>query len=306
MAVLNSTRANAFLRAFWSTRHGKPLGAKLFTAFKKTYQPPTLYDLSVEMRRDAERYAALFSSADPTWSQYGDKVRRSVDALGIMGVSQAYPMILAGLERFNRTEMGRLMWLIECVGVRHQLIGGKLPGRVESLGGRAAKEIYDGKITAATGVYVAIKELYVSDDEFKLAFEKHEEGSGKKIRYLIAGIEREIVARDQGLLNDETIPHSVTVEHILPQKPSEGWISSVGKDHLADGHLISRLGNMCLLPGINGALGNKDFAVKVETYKKSSLKTTNSLGQYQNWGKPEIHKRQEYMAQLAVSAWRFQ
>lgn len=197
MALLSSSRADSFLRAFWSSRHGKPEGAKLFTAFKKAYaEPSSLYDLSVDMRRDAERFAALFNSADPIWSQYAPAARASIDALGIMGFSQAYPIILSALERFDRTEMERLLWLIECVAVRHQLIGGRRPGRVESLGGRAAKEVFDGRVSTATGVFGLIRELYVPDDEFRLAFEGHANGSSKRIRYLLSGVEREAVARD--------------------------------------------------------------------------------------------------------------
>jgi hypothetical protein len=66
MTLLSSARADSFLRAFWASRYGKPEGAKLFTAFKKMHNTPDkLYRTSLDMRRDAERYAALFSSSDP-------------------------------------------------------------------------------------------------------------------------------------------------------------------------------------------------------------------------------------------------
>jgi len=38
MVLLSTSRADSFLRAFWSPRHGKPEGTKLFTAFKKRTQ----------------------------------------------------------------------------------------------------------------------------------------------------------------------------------------------------------------------------------------------------------------------------
>lgn len=307
MALLSSPRADSFLRAFWSSRHGKPKGAKLFGAFKKTYADPgELYSLSVDMRRDAERYAALFSSNDPIWSEYRAIDRGSVDALGIIGFSQAYPIILSALEKFDQTQMGRLLWLVECVAVRHQLIGRRRPGRVESLGGSAAKEIFDSKVTTATGVFSLIRELYVPDDEFRLAFEGHEEISSKKIRYLLAGIERQQIARDNGTLNDELTPHSVTVEHIFPRSKSEYWKTKADSDSEWSDNLTSRLGNFCLLPGINHSLGNKPFLDKLEVYKKSRLGTTRNLEKYGDWGRKEILKRQRYMADLAVTEWRFQ
>jgi hypothetical protein len=258
------------------------------------------------MRRDAERYAALFSSGDPVWAEYSAKARHSVDALGTIGFSQAYPIILSALEKFGRHEIERLLWLIECVAVRHQLIGRRRPGRVESLGGRAAKDISDGKVTTATGVLGIIRELYVPDEEFRLAFEGHEEGSGKKIRYLLTGIERETVARDGRSLKDELTPHAVTVEHIFPRSPSAAWKAIAAADKNWDDGYIYRLGNLCLLPGVNHALGNNPFPEKVETYKLSRLKTTSDLASFSDWGRPQIVERQRKMAMMAVRAWHFQ
>jgi hypothetical protein len=294
------------LRAFWVSRHGKPEGSKLFTAFKKEYDTPEkLYHASLHMRRDAERYAALFSRDDPIWAGYSARLRQSVDALSIIGFSQAYGIILAALEKFTRSEMERLLWLIECVAVRHQLIGRRRPGRVESLGGQAARDISRGKITTATEVMGVIRELYVPDEAFRLNFESISESNAKKARYIITGIERESIARDGNTLSDELIPHSVTVEHIFPRSPSPEWRVISNEDHEWEDSLIYRLGNLCLLPGINSSLGNKLWAEKVIIYGKSRLNTTNKLTQYTKWGREEISKRQNYMAEFAVSSWRF-
>ena len=307
MALLSSSRADSFLRAFWSSRHGKPEGAKLFAAFKKAYsKSDSLYDLSVDLHRDAERYAALFNKEDSIWAGYSAKARGSIDALGVMGFSQAYPMILSALDKFNRTEMQRLLWLVECVAVRHQLIGQGRPGRVESLGGRAAKDIYDGKITTASAVFASIRELYVSDDEFRLAFETHEESSSKKIRYLLAGLEIEAESRDNATLDNELTPYSVTVEHVLPRSADGDWKVAMEADTQWEERTVFRLGNLCLLPSINQSLGNKPFSQKKVVYAKSALRLTKELSGYSTWGRSEITMRQKHMAKLATSAWHFQ
>lgn len=307
MTLLGSSRADSFLRAFWASQNGKPQGAKLFTTFKAKYdKPDTIYRASLDMRRDAERYAALFSSSDPIWSEYPEKTRSSVDALGTIGFSQAYPIILSALGSFNQHEMERLLWLIECVAVRHQLILQRRPGKVESLGGRAAKDIHEGRAKTATDVFNIVRELYVPDSEFKLAFESVAETSGKKIRYLLAGLERESVARDAGTLSNEVTPHNVTVEHIYPRSPNDQWKDVVVGDEGWDDGLKTRLGNLCLLPGINQTLGNKLWPEKVAVYEKSRLNITNKLVQFTSWGSAQIIQRQKWMAEMAVSAWRFQ
>jgi len=40
MTLLNSVKADTFLRAFWSSKHGAPQGRKLFGPFKKQYSSP--------------------------------------------------------------------------------------------------------------------------------------------------------------------------------------------------------------------------------------------------------------------------
>jgi hypothetical protein len=175
------------------------------------------------------------------------------------------------------------------------------------LGGRAAKEIFDGKITTAKDVFSIMRELYVPDDEFRVGFESHEDNSAKKLRYLLAGLERQTIARDSSILRDELSPDAaITLEHIFPKSPNVEWSAVAARDPEWEDHFISRLGNVCLLPGINHALGNRSFDEKKLAYAKSRLKTTNSLAENSNWGRVEIVRRQQLMAKMALSAWRFQ
>jgi hypothetical protein len=158
----------------------------------------------------------------------------------------------------------------------------------------------------ASGVFAMIRELYVPDDEFRLAFETHEEGSGKKARYLLAGLEIEAVSRDNATLDDELAPFSVTLEHIFPRSPEGEWAVVSEADQQWDERTVFRLGNLCLLPGINHSLGNKVFSEKKVFYDKSKLLLTKELGHYATWGRAEIIARQKHMAMLATSAWHFQ
>lgn len=307
IALLGNARADSFLRAFWAARHGKMEGAKLFTSFKKTYEDPAdTYQVSIEMRAGAERYAALFNSNDPIWAEYSEKARRSVDAIALIGLSQAYPVILAALDKFKHGEIERLLWLVEVIAVRWQLVRRGRPGRVESLGGQVAREIAEGKVTTATEVAAALSEINIPDAEFKNLFSTKTETSAGKARYLIAGLERQSLHREGASLEDELVPGNVTLEHILPKGPDAYWKAAFGDDARLIREMTPRLGNLCLLPGINRAVGNKPFPDKKAVYEKSRLQTTNKLIQFEKWGKDEIERRQFHMAELAAAQWRFQ
>ncbi len=75
------------------------------------------------------------------------------------------------------------------------------------------------------------------------------------------------------------------------------------------GKVLNRLGNLCLLTGVNRALGNKPWEDKLDVYKQSRLRTTNQVNaeKYpEGWGRKAIERRQGYMADLAAAAWRFE
>lgn len=307
MTLLDSVKPDSFLRTFWVSRHGKMEGTKLFKEFKKTYNTPDkTFQVAVDMRETAERYAAIFNSSDPIWSNYSAKSRKSVDALIIIGSSQMHPIMLAALGRFDKREMERLLLLLEVIAVRYQLVARGRPGRIESLGGRTAREITEGKITKATEVHSGLRELYIGDSAFRNAFAVKSEKEGKKARYLLSGLERQSLLRDGKTFADELVPGNVTLEHIFPKSPGDNWSAEVEKDPELAADCLYQLGNMCLLPEVNRALGNKQFADKKDVFRKSRLRTTQLVAEYDLWGRTAIEKRQKHFADLAVAEWRFQ
>ncbi|MGB6534492.1 MAG: HNH endonuclease family protein, partial [Xanthobacteraceae bacterium] len=205
-----------------------------------------------------------------------------------------------------KDEMTKLLRLLEVIAVRFQLVGRGRPGRIESLGGRVARDIWEGKITRTAEVRPVLDELYIADDDFKQRFKSKVESDGKKARYILATLERQSLQREGLTYPKELIPGDVTLEHIFPKSPQEFWAQEVSDDPRLSG-MLHRLGNMCLLPEVNRALGNKGWLEKLEAFSKSRLKTTNTVtaANYPKWGTVAIEKRQGYMAELAAAAWRY-
>jgi hypothetical protein len=99
---------------------------------------------------------------------------------------------------------------------------------------------------------------------------------------------------------------SLTVEHILPRSPSIAWESILEKDQNLAEDGTYRLGNLCLLTEINRELAGKSFEEKRKVFAKSSILLTKQVSEYSSWERNTIEKRQEQMAKIAVTAWRFQ
>lgn len=306
IATLANVKAASFLKAYWTSRHGRIRTSLLFDTFRKEYSDSSkAIALSVDLLSASEQYAALDSPDDATWSQYSKEARATVASLKLLGSQQAHPVILSGLAQFDVSEMQKLLWLLEVTIVRFLLVGGGNPGRFEPTCAKLAKQIYDGKVKTAVAAFAELKDVYPSDADFEIAFRTKREGTNQKAQYFLKALELEEQRVAKGKMANEWTPSAPTIEHILPRKPGADWAALIAADPDIVDDCVTRLGNMCLLTDINHKLGNKGFAAKKAVFVKSELLTTKSVAKSKKWDRTEIDKRQVNLAKLAKSIWKF-
>lgn len=308
MSTLSNVRADNFLKAFWTSRHGRIRTGHLFQTFKRQYGDINrVNSLSSEMLEASEQYAALDSADDPVWAPYTEAARNTVRSLAVAGSQQVHPVMLAALAKMEAAEVERLLRLLEVVIVRYLLVLGGNPGRFETTCAIVARKIYTDEIKTAAAALQELRELYPSDDDFQRSFEIKQERGPQKAQYLLRMLEREARRREFGAAADELQAGAVSLEHVLPKNPEAEWDTVIiGDTSLAD-DCTYRLGNQCLLTErMNRQAGRRSFQNKLEFYRESTLRTTNHLTQYTNWNRGAIEARQKILAALAVQAWRFQ
>ena len=306
IATLANVKATSFLKAYWTSRHGRIRTNLLFDTFRKEYaSADKAIDLSTDLLAASEQYAALDSPDDAVWAPYSKETRTNVASLKLIGSQQAHPVILSGLKRFNVAEMQKLLHLLEVSIVRFLLIVGGNPGRFEPTCAKLAQSIYDGQIKTAAAALAELKDVYPSDSDFENAFKIKREGTNQKAQYFLKALEKEEQKQVKGPMANEWEPAAVTVEHILPKKPGADWKAVIAADPEIVDDCAARLGNMCLLTKINAKLGNKGFAVKKVTFAKSDILTTKTVAKSQNWDRIAIESRQSHLAKLAKKIWRF-
>jgi hypothetical protein len=307
MATLSNVRSDNFLKAFWTSRHGRIRSTMLFDAFKRQYpDAEKALDLSMDMVEAAEQYAALDSADDPIWAPYSEATRVAVRSLKTIGNQQVHPVMLSALGRFTAPEVERIVRLLEVVLVRYQLIGGGNPGRLETTAAKLARMIHAGEVTNATQAFQELREVYPSDDEFKQAFATKQERSNQRAQYLLRALERQETRIEFGPMAEESQPGAVTVEHVLPKSPGEEWMDLIESDPSIVEDCVFRLGNMCLLTKVNKDIGRSSFDLKKKTYSESRIGITNELAEASHWNRETITHRQAKMAKRAAEAWRFQ
>jgi hypothetical protein len=307
MATLASVRSvGNFLKAFWTSRHGRIRSTNLFDELSDKYpDSQSAIVLSIDMLVAAEFYSALEVSDDPVWGAYTRETRDTVRDLKILGWQLFYPVALSGLAKFDRGEMTRLLNLIEVIIVRHLLTLSGSTGKLETSAAILARKIYAEEVTTAAQAFQELKDYYPSDSDFKQFFATKTESSNQKAQYLLRCIEQEAIRQEQPLA-EELSPGVLTVEHVMPKSPGEEWADVTANDPSLVEDNALRLGNMCLLTDVNNQLGRKNFAVKKEVYKTSRLITTRAIAEYERWDRQAIHHHQSWLAKLAAATWRFQ
>ncbi len=309
MHTLANHKADNFLKAFWTSQYGRTQKDALFRTLKKLYGTrDKALTLSSEMLEVAEQYAALENQDDPIWSNYDKKSKESLRAINLLSGGQTYPIILSALKKLEKREIERLLWLLECIIVRYQFIGGERTGRLEIACASAAKGIFNGEHKSASAIRHALREVYPSDDEFRQSFSVKEESNNARVHYVLSNLE--IEARRQASIEDyRSLDPGIglTVEHILPRNPGREWNTITDNDKTIVEECACRLGNLCLLGKSNRTLGNLDFETKKQAFRRSELRLTQSVADINgDWSRRAISHRQAHLAKLALSVWSFQ
>jgi hypothetical protein len=171
-------------------------------------------------------------------------------------------------------------------------------------------------------------ELAAREKDFDFAFRELTESRIQryKLKYILAKLTQYV---EQAAWSNPThsdlskyLDASVQIEHILPQRPSDGVREAFDLPAVYD-EQVERLGNLTLLEKtINCSVSNGPYSAKKRGYVESSFLLTKSLSarphvgqntalnravagllQFQTWTSADIQIRQEMLTALAQQVW---
>jgi hypothetical protein len=205
-------------------------------------------------------------------------------------------------EKFSDQEFDKTLKVISIISFRYNVIGSRQANRMEELYNSVSQKIFNAALTTAQAVFNEIKELYVSDQDFRNDFstiELYSYGRSKKLaRYVLFELENNLM---QGGDRDFELDPA-TIEHILPENASAAWDNDFPQ--IIQPNFIYRLGNYTLLEDhLNRDCEVLPFDQKKPFYIRSQYEMSKDI--YSNeWNPAILNNRQSELARKATSIWR--
>lgn len=299
--VLGKTDVTTFLRHFWNARYFP--GERKSTLFKAIkgaiLKQSDAIQLLNELDNNVNIYVALDTPQSELWTTEQSKL---VEELNILEVSQCFPLLMMAKSKWGESEFNKLLRDIIAISFRYNTVGGQNPNELERIYGKASVAIYKEEITTARVLFnTYLKEAYLNDDSFKNDFSNKVINTQKYnglVKYILAKLEIQYGGNEPDLNAKQ-----LSVEHILPENPTEEWAQNFQGVDLEN--FIYRIGNFTLLEANkNREADRKLFDDKKAIYKTSNYKLTTQTIEAENWIPKSITDRQKELANKALTVWR--
>jgi len=278
----------------------------LFKAIKTSVQKDEeVFVLLDNLEESAYIYVALGNPNDDYWKGDNDLIE-SIDALKLFGVTQNKSLLMISHKYLDANSFSKLLKAIVNISYRYNVIGRHQTNIMDKIYNNASILVNNGNGKVALGeILNSIKDLYISDDDFKNAFEGKtfnttNSNHKKQARYTLYKIEGQI----QNGAKYNYSSDAGTIEHILPENLTEDWETIFSEDeHIRN---IYKIGNFTILEATkNRDIADKNFNVKQSMYYTSKYAITNTI-EASEWNIDALKYRQSKLASIACGIWKIQ
>jgi len=290
-----------FLRVHWNSRRSFVRETELFKTIRAQVRDRAqVFTLLNGLEEDLDTFLAL---AQPEASNWSVECKKSAVTLRMFSVKQPYALLLAARRKFSGDDFHALLRACVAISFRYNVIGSQPTNEQERVYHSVAQKISQDAVKTIGEALPLMSSIYPNDRAFRADFaEKSIKTASSRnariVRYVLHAIEKQASGQDFDPESD-----TLTIEHILPQNPGEGWDSFSENEIEA---MLYRLGNMTLLTKAeNKTIGNAAFAVKKPVYAQSRFLTTKTIAEENaDWNPNRLAARQTAMANQATAIWR--
>ncbi len=297
--TIKANDLTTFIRHFWNSAYKLEREKTIFKAIKREVQTSELsFEFLNKLETASLYYEAFKNSQDELWEK---DEKKHLKLLTLLNVTTCNSLMLAALLHLPREQFSILLRELSIILFRYNL-SERNPNEAEIAFSAVANNITNKTIINAKEAVLALKNIYISDDNFEQIFSTVIISTKRKkdlVKYILIKIENQIANKDY-----QAEEATATIEHILPENPGTVWETHFPIELQED--YLYRIGNYTLLEAsINKKLdSNKTFANKLIEYKKSAYKLSNGYCNYEKFNPEVITSRQSKMAKIAISVWK--
>lgn len=304
IATAGQERFPELLRYHLACEHPQIRSSRLFKLVRDQVRSPSdVFALIEALERRVELFTALSDVHHAYWIDNTD-CKPFIHELILFRVRQMTPLLFAAWERFSSEDFARTLRLISVLSFRYSVVSDLNANPLEHVYHEAARAVFEGRVATPSQVFQKVRQVYIEDQTFKQNFARlaiDTRGPRKKlVKYILAVLEGDASGR---ACNPDTDTGSI--EHILPENPSDVWESQVPQEYWDS--VVYRLGNLTLLePSANRQAGNREYEEKLPFYKASSYALTRNIVDQapDEWTMALLEDRQNRLAMRAAHLWR--
>jgi len=170
------------------------------------------------------------------------------------------------------------------------------------LKGKYGENFYKETSTKVANYLVGItnKGYFPSDEEFFRELTTRDMYQNRNIKYILTKIEKGYQGKE--IVNLDLL----SVEHVMPQNLSDEWVKEINNPDYEKNHAekVNKIGNLTLT-AYNSEMSNKLFKEKQKNIDFSRLTLNNYFKNISEWNFEKIDNRNEYIAKLILSIWKY-
>lgn len=268
-----------------------------------------------EIRDEIARFARLGGLLELVLTPASESdaaVRVRLTRLRQWGTTTVYPILLHLLDRRDRGvatsgDIAQAMLYIESFLVRRLLIGRATANINRILLGTVSEVASERDVADALHKYLSAgRKYYAKDSEVRDALGRipfYLNGRPNQRKLILQWLEESYDSKEP------VDPAQLTIEHVLPQKPTDAWRTELAADINADETfeevhraLEHTLGNLTLT-GYNSTLSNSPFASKKTLLATSGIAMNQEIANVDRWGRNAILERAEALATRITRIW---
>lgn len=309
-----------FVRYHWISSKQTVTMGKLYKSVKDSTSNRGWQSLLDELVHDSVLINQLMLGEipNPSMQRNISRINQKLKFVNGLGFSQCYVLLLSiyrNMERLNFSwdEFEELVSEIENFNFVYHTICTRPANRVETFYSRTAIRIHqipsspDGIARFRSNINSIYNELTTykpSKSDFVNDFSQNTQytSSTKKkslIRYILGRFE-ELYYPEQ--VAERPIDESISIEHILPQRPEEHW--GLAQEEVKS--YVHKIGNLVLVgQGFNSSARNYDLETKITELSRTGIRTTSDLisdisaDEFPDWNEEKILQRTDTLGEIA-------